>query len=175
MGKFLSPKSVLGSAGSKNISYDRKRKEPSGPICLHICAVLNPNSWFILQISYFPLLPQIPFDIYHCTINCVRNFPRWFWNCTCDLSATFSSAMFRFLFLCFQLTFCKAFSILLVQTTLIHIIAQSVLSFCKLLWHDLSARSIFCSYNSKVFVGTVHFIWLHSFYSSWLLLCYRHQ
>lgn len=42
--EFLSPKPVLGSAGSKNISYDRNRKEPSGPICLHICAVLNPSS-----------------------------------------------------------------------------------------------------------------------------------
>lgn len=77
-----------------------------------------------------------------------------------------SSRVFIFVSV-FHFTLCKAFSRLLVQTTLMYFIAQPVLSFYKLLWHDLSARSIFSSYNSKSFVGTAHFIWSYSFYSSW--------
>lgn len=136
----MCPKSVLGSAGSKNISYDRKRKGPSGPICLHVCAVLNPSPSFILQIPYFPSLPQIPFDIYQTVqpfafiiflgvfeIVYATSVPHSPLLCsTCVL-------LFVPVFQLLTKSFYKAFCILLVQTTLIHIIAQSVLRFCKLL------------------------------------------
>lgn len=124
----------------------------------------------------FPFLPQVPFDIYHTlTTICSHHFPRWFWNCTCDLSATSPLLGSTHVLLFVPIFLVNILQSFQHMTGANYLNTHSVLRFCKFLRHALSAWSIFCSYNTKAFVGTVHFIWLYSFYSSRLLLYYRDQ